>query len=44
MLLLVLELAARGTLREHVSAVSDHHCCPGLEEEACGYFGSWSAS
>nr|XP_014713537.2 testis-specific serine/threonine-protein kinase 5-like [Equus asinus] len=30
---LVLELAARGDLLEHINAVSDHRCCPGLEEE-----------
>ncbi|EDL29563.1 testis-specific serine/threonine-protein kinase 5 [Mus musculus] len=30
---LVLELAARGDLLEHINAVSDLRCCPGLEEE-----------
>lgn len=30
---LVLELAARGDLLEHINAVSDHRQCPGLEEE-----------
>lgn len=30
---LVLELAARGDLLEHINAVSDHRCCPGLEED-----------
>nr|XP_020739596.1 testis-specific serine/threonine-protein kinase 5-like [Odocoileus virginianus texanus] len=30
---LVLELAARGDLLEHINAVSAHRCCPGLEEE-----------
>eukprot|EP00069_Balaena_mysticetus_P012317 bmy_07575T0 len=31
---LVLELAARGDLLEHINAVSDHCRCPGLEQEA----------
>uniref|UniRef100_I3N8W9 non-specific serine/threonine protein kinase n=1 Tax=Ictidomys tridecemlineatus TaxID=43179 RepID=I3N8W9_ICTTR len=30
---LVLELAARGDLLEHINAVSDYRHCPGLEEE-----------
>uniref|UniRef100_A0A452E191 non-specific serine/threonine protein kinase n=1 Tax=Capra hircus TaxID=9925 RepID=A0A452E191_CAPHI len=30
---LVLELAARGNLLEHINAMSAHHRCPGLEEE-----------
>lgn len=30
---LVLELAGRGDLLEHISVTSAHHCCPGLEEE-----------
>ena len=30
---LVLELAARGDLLEHINAMSDLRCCPGLEEE-----------
>ncbi|KAM5313930.1 testis-specific serine/threonine-protein kinase 5-like [Glossophaga mutica] len=30
---LVLELAGGGDLLEHINAVSDHRCCPGLEEE-----------
>ncbi|XP_069847960.1 testis-specific serine/threonine-protein kinase 5-like isoform X3 [Dipodomys merriami] len=30
---LVLELAARGDLLEHINTVSNHRCCPGLEEE-----------
>ncbi|KAJ8778103.1 hypothetical protein J1605_013963 [Eschrichtius robustus] len=30
---LVLELAARGDLLEHINAVSDHCRCPGLEQE-----------
>lgn len=30
---LVLELAGRGDLLEHINAASDHGCCPGLEEE-----------
>ncbi|XP_020025997.2 LOW QUALITY PROTEIN: testis-specific serine/threonine-protein kinase 5-like [Castor canadensis] len=30
---LVLELAARGDLLEHINTVSDQRCCPGLEEE-----------
>lgn len=30
---LVLELAARGDLLEHINAVSAHRRCPGLEEE-----------
>ncbi|XP_025306562.3 testis-specific serine/threonine-protein kinase 5-like isoform X1 [Canis lupus dingo] len=36
---LVLELAARGDLLEHINSVSDHRCRPGLEEdEARGLF------
>ncbi|XP_072458804.1 testis-specific serine/threonine-protein kinase 5-like isoform X2 [Notamacropus eugenii] len=30
---LVLELASRGDLLEHINATSDRRCCPGLEEE-----------
>ncbi|XP_068840168.1 testis-specific serine/threonine-protein kinase 5-like [Capricornis sumatraensis] len=30
---LVLELATRGNLLEHINAMSAHHRCPGLEEE-----------
>ncbi|XP_008569930.1 PREDICTED: testis-specific serine/threonine-protein kinase 5-like [Galeopterus variegatus] len=30
---LVLELAARGDLLEHINNMSDRRCCPGLEEE-----------
>ena len=30
---LVLELAGGGDLLEHINAVSDHRCCPGLEEK-----------
>jgi hypothetical protein len=30
---LVLELAARGDLLEHINTASDQRCCPGLEEE-----------
>lgn len=29
---LVLELAGRGDLLEHISVTSAHHCCLGLEE------------
>lgn len=31
---LVLELAGHRDLLEHINAVLDHRCCPGLEEEA----------
>lgn len=31
---LVLELAGRGDLLEHINVTSAHHCCPGLEKEA----------